>query len=44
MSITETDVGAFLNVNLSKTQEIMIIKVEISEETMARMLTGKRVE
>ena len=38
------DVGPFLNVNLSKTQEIMIIKVEISEETMARMLTGKRVE
>ena len=43
MSISD-DVGAFLNVNLSKTQEKMIIKVNISEETWARMLKGKRVE
>ena len=41
---THKDAGAFLNVNLSKTQVTMIIKVNISEETWARMKQGKRVE
>ena len=43
MSITETDVGAFLNVNLSKTQEAMYInKIIIPEEMFADLLIGKR--
>ena len=42
MSI-QMDVGAFLNVNLSKTQEAMYInKIIIPEEMFADLLIGKR--